>query len=524
MNSLLNVSASPHARSEHDTFHEMYNVILALIPVTVFGIWHFGLHSLIVVCMSIISAMGTEFVFNNITHRPNTLRDGSAIVTGLLLALVLPPTVPLFIPFIGSLFAILFVKCFFGGLGQNFMNPALAGRAFLLISFGTLMTKYSVDGTSSATPLAAFNGGSSVSVMKMFLGFVDGHIGISVICLLIGGAYLLFTGTITWQIPVSTLVSFVILMAVFGGHGFSVNYLLTEVCGGGIVLGAFFMATDPVTSPMAPLGQILYGCMVGLLSMMFRCYSNMADGTTYAIIIANLLVPSLDRLIIPEPFGIGKKELLVEGIQEKKHGISVPKSALVLMIIAIATGGALALVNAVTAPKIAENALAANLASYQTVLPDAAEFEYDDNITSLFEELQANGNYKDGAFGKIVINEVVVGKDASGNSVGQAISVSTMEGFEGEIKLTVGILNDGTVNEIAFTELAETAGMGMRVDEPGWKAQFAGKNVESFKLLKGGGASADDEIDSVSGASTTSGAVVNAVNAAIDLFAESNAA
>lgn len=510
----LNVSSNPHARTDHDTLHEMMYVVLALIPATVFGVVHFGLHTLLITLASIIAACATEYIFDMITHRGNSLWDGSAVVTGLLLALVLPPTVPLFIPILGSIFAILVVKCFFGGLGQNFMNPALGARAFLLISFGSLMTNYSVDGVSSATPLAVLNGGSSVNSFKMFLGFVDGHIGISVICLLLGGIFLILTGTITWHIPVASLVSFLVLMGIFGGHGFSPAYLWTELVGGGIVLGAFFMATDPVTSPMTHEGQLLFGCFVGFLSMVFRVFSNMADGTTYAIIIANLLVPAIDMLVVPQPFGLGVKGEAAEA----KKGFSFPKSAITLSLITLVAGVALAGVNALTAGKIAENQMAANLASFAEVLPDAQDFGYDDAITASIEDLDTGNYYADGAYGKVKINEAVVGSDASGQPVGYAISVSTMDGFEGEVTLTVGIANDGTAKGISFTTINETPGMGMVCDTDAWKGQFADRAVESFTLLKGGGASADNEINSVTGASTTSGAVVNAVNAALDFY------
>jgi len=517
MNPRLNISSNPHARTGHDTFHEMYNVILALIPAAVFGIAHFGIHSLFIICAGILGAMSAEYVFDMIAGRGNTLKDGSAVVTGLLLALVCPPTVPLYIPVVGSVFAILFVKCFFGGLGQNFMNPALAGRAFLLISFGAQMTNYSVDGTSSATPLAVIEGGKAFSATKMFLGFADGHIGVSVAALLAGGIFLLICGTITWQIPVAIIVSFVVSMGIFGGHGFDPQYLWAQVCGGGLVLGAFFMATDPVTSPVTNWGQLLFGLLVGILCMIFRVYSNMDDGTSYAIIIANLLVPMIDRVIIPAPFGLGRKVDRV--IDDNMNGkFNIPKSAVILAVITLIAGAALAGVNALTASKIAENQLAANLAAYEAVLPDAVEFAYNDDINALLDSAQPDGIYGGGSYGRVFINEVVEGKDSAGNVTGHALSVTSMEGYDGEITLTVGILEDGTITGIAFTTINETAGMGMLADTPDWRAQFADKQVDSFILLKGGGASADSEIDSVSGASTTSGAVVNAVNAALDFY------
>ncbi|MBQ4187864.1 MAG: RnfABCDGE type electron transport complex subunit D [Firmicutes bacterium] len=514
----FNLTSSPHLRSAHTVSSEMLNVIIALLPATVFAVFHFGLHSLLVILMSIVSACLTEFVFDYVAKKPNTLFDGSAIVTGLLLALCLPPSVPLYIPYVGSLFAILFAKCMFGGLGKNFMNPALAGRAFLLISFGKVMTDYSTDALSGATPLAILNEGRTVNIGDMFLGNVSGHIGVSVMLLTIGGIYLIYKGTIKWLIPVSTLGSFVILMAIFGTEGFDIKYLLAQLCGGGIVLGAFFMATDPVTSPMAKASQIIYGCFIGFLSMIFRTKSGMADATSYAIIVANMFVPLLDKYVIQHPFGVGKagQTLPAEG-EEQKKGFSIPASAALLAAITLIAGVALAGANALTVDKIAENQLNKKLESYSSVIPDAESFGYDDDVTAAIEKL--NGEvYGGGSYGKAYINEAVVGKNASGETIGYAISATSMDGFDGEITLSVGFDADGTVRGIEFTVINETAGMGMLAAEESWKSQFAGVKTDAFILNKSGGSTADNEIDSVSGASRTSGAVVNAVNAAIDFY------
>ena len=513
------VSSSPHLRNPLTTGGVMMNVIIGLIPATVFGIWHFGLHAAFVILASIIAAMLTEFVFDYIAKRPNTLWDGSAIVTGLLLALCLPSQCPLYVPVAGSIFGILIAKCFFGGLGQNFMNPALAGRAFLLISFGKVMTDYSYDAVSGVTPLASLNEGEVVNIGKMFIGLVTGHIGISVVCILIGGIWLLATDTISWEIPVASTLSFWLFLIILSGRGFDPMYLAAEFCGGGFVLGAFFMATDPVTNPMTWTGQLIFGCLYGFLSAIFRVYGGMADTTTFAIIISNMATPLIDRMPVPQPFGIGRKgRSVIPSIEEinapKKKGI--PKSAIILMAITLVAGGGLACVNMMTADTIAENEKQAALAAYEAVLPDSENIVSDDALTEAISEFA--GGYGDGAFGRVMLNEIVVGQDASGNVNGYAISTSSMEGYDGEIRLSVGFKPDGTINGISFTTLTETAGMGMLVDEESWKAQFAGKNVEAFKLNKSGGSTADEQIDSVSGASTTSGAVVNAVNAAIDFF------
>lgn len=519
--SMLNVSSSPHLRSPHNTSREMYNVILALIPATVFGVFHFGLHALLVILMSVVTACGTEYVFDYISKRPNSLWDLSAVVTGLLLALCLPPSVPLYIPFAGSLFAILFTKCFFGGLGQNFMNPALAGRVFLLISFGTAMIDYSYDGVSGATPLATLNEGGTVSVLKMFLGFASGHIGVSVAALCVGAAYLIYTDTIKWKVPAATLVVFVIIMGIAGPGHFAPLYIGAELAGGGLILGAFFMATDPVTSPMTGLGQLIYGGLIGGLAALFRLKSGMADGMSYAIITANLIVPLLDKYIIEEPWGVGKPGQVLPSEEEmanKKPGIAIPRSALVLCLITAIAGVALGGVYSLTKDTIEANQMAANLAAYQAVVPGAENFAYDEAISASLEEAMAGDYYADGAYGKTRVNEVVAGTDASGNIVGYGLSVTSMEGFDGEITLALGIAADGTVNGISFTVINETAGMGMKADEPEWKAQFEGVKVDSFTLNKSGGSTADNEIDSVSGASITSGAVVNAVNTGLDFY------
>ncbi len=546
MSKLFNVSSSPHFRSEHTVGKEMWNVVLALMPATFFGVYHFGLHALLVILTSVVSATFFEFLYDYIAHKPNTLWDGSAIVTGLLLALCLSPKVPLFIPFIGSMFAIIIAKNFFGGLGKNFMNPALAGRVFLIISFGKLMTDYAVDGMSSATPLATLNGGGTVDMMKMFLGFATGHIGVSILCLLIGGIFLLATGTITWQIPVSSAAVFAIMMLAFGPAGFDLKYLVVQLVGGGFILGIFFMATDPVSSPMTNEGQLIFGALVGFLAALFRLKSSMTDGMSYAIIIANLFTPIIDKYVVVHPWGVGKPVVSAEAkaqakaraeeqkkaekealaaekaeaakakAGETKKGFTFPVSAAILCCITLIAGAALAGVNMMTADTIKANQEAAALAAYEAVQPQADHIGYDDALSAAVEAL--GGEVYGTSYGRVYINEGCVGLDASGNIVGYAFNVSSMDGYDGEIALSIGFDTEGTLLGISFTTINETAGMGMLADTDAWKAQFSNVKVDSFTLIKAGGSTADDEIDSVSGASTTSGAVVNAVNAAIDFY------
>ena len=215
------------------------------------------------------------------------------MLTGLLLALNLPYTLPIWQAVLGSVFAIVIVKMLFGGLGQNFMNPALGARCFLLVSFASTMTSFTYDGVTGATPLALMRNGESVDTMKMFLGTTAGTIGeTSVIALLIGAVFLILMGVIDLRIPGSYLITFVVFLLIFSGKGFDVNYIAAQLCGGGLMLGAFFMATDYVTSPMTGL---------------FRLFGATAEGVSFAIILGNLLVPIIEKHTIPKAFGVKKE-------------------------------------------------------------------------------------------------------------------------------------------------------------------------------------------------------------------------
>ncbi|MBQ6386407.1 MAG: RnfABCDGE type electron transport complex subunit D [Lachnospiraceae bacterium] len=511
--SMYNVSSSPHVRSKLSTGRVMYDVILSLLPATVIGCWHFGMKAVIVVLASVITAVASEAVFDKIRGQALTVKDGSAVVTGLLLALCLSPEVPLYIPILGALFAIIIVKCLFGGLGKNFMNPALAARCFLLISFSGTMTRYvPADAVSTATPLVDLAEGKAVNMTQLFMGFTPGVIGCSILGLLIGGLYLWVTGGITWEIPVAALGSFSIFVILFGGQGPDPMFLAAHLCGGGIMMGALFMATDPVTSPVTRPGQLLYGACVGIFSGLFRIFGSSADSVSYAIILSNLFTPMIDQFIVPKPYAYQKSGSGEEGFFSMK----LMKPALILCAITFVAGVALSGVFDLTREAIEAQELAAQMASYQEVLPDAQEFEPSADGQAVIDSLEGGVYGTD--FGRVHINGAYEGKDASGNVTGYVVSVTTSDGYDGDVTLSAGISADGTLQGISFTELNETAGMGMRADEPEFKDQFSGVNVEKFTLNKAGGSTADDEIDSISGASVTSGAVVNAVNAAIDFF------
>ncbi len=509
MTKLLNVSSSPHVRSERTTQKIMFQVILALMPVTVLGILNYGMGAISVIVSSVVSAVAAEGIFNVFTKRPQTIKDGSAALTGLMLALILPPELPLYIPILGSIFAILVVKSLFGGLGHNFMNPALAARCFLLISFGALVTVYKVDGVATATPLASLAAGESVNIMDMFWGSASGVIGSSAFGVLLGGALLLGFQVITYEIPLTIILSFTLFLGIFGGHGFDPYYLLVHLMGGGILLGAFFMATDYVTSPVTSQGQLVFGTVIGVLMGLFHVFGTTPDSGSYAIIIANMLVPLIDEYMVPVAYGHRK--------QKEEEGFTIPRPALVLCVITLISGAALSGVYEMTKDAIEAQKLAEEAESYRTVCPDAKEFVMEEKTDALVASL--DGEVYGTDFGNVWINKVIVGKNAVGETAGYVISVTTGDGFDGDIVMSVGINTEGTVTGLEFTEINETAGMGMLCTESKFKDQFQGNTVDRFVLNKAGGSTQPNEIDSVSGASVSSGAVVNAVNAALDFFA-----
>lgn len=306
---MLNVSSSPHVRDNSSTRRIMLDVCIALLPACIFGIVNFGMRALAVLVVSVITCVVSEYLFEHFMHRPITVGDLSAVVTGLLLGMNMPHTIPLWIVMLGSVFAIIVVKQLFGGLGQNFMNPALAARCFLLISFAGRMTSFTYDGVTGATPLALLKSGESVNVLSMFLGTTAGVIGeTSTVAILVGALYLIIRKVITPLIPMVYLAVFSVFILLFGGHGFDMTYLAAELCGGGLMLGAFFMATDYVTSPVNTVGRIVYGSILGILTGLFRIFGNSAEGVSYAIIFSNILVPLIEKLTVPRAFGVVREK------------------------------------------------------------------------------------------------------------------------------------------------------------------------------------------------------------------------
>lgn len=301
----------------------MLEVFIALIPASAWGVYVFGLRALAHLLISIIACVGFEFLFEFALKRPITVSDCSAAVTGILIGMNLPVAAPLWVPVMGSLFAIILVKQLFGGIGKNFLNPALAARVFLFLSFPSAMSQYtaaynriplftsSADITASATVLAEIKGGTapSASILDLFIGRVGGSIGeVSALLLLVGALYLLLRGIIQWQIPVSYIAVTAILFAIFPRvEGSILNAVLYEILSGGLIIGAFFMATDYVTSPITKNGRLIFGAGCGLLTFFFRYFGANAEGVSFAILIMNCLVYYIDRLTRPRIFGTSRR-------------------------------------------------------------------------------------------------------------------------------------------------------------------------------------------------------------------------
>ena len=313
----LSVSCSPHIRSNDSTRRIMRDVCLALLPALVFGVAHFGIRALLVTAVSVAAALAAELLCNRFIFKGDRTLDGSAMVTGLLLAMTLPATVPYWMAALGSVFAIVVVKAMCGGLGQNVFNPALAARALLVLLFPAAMVRYpgvkgffgGMDAVTAATPLhhMVMPGLPDESLLDVFLGNMPGCIGeVSALALLLGGAYLVYRKVISLRIPTAYLGTVAVLTLVFSKTENPLVWMLYSLLSGGVMLGAIFMATDYASSPVTPKGQILYGIGCGALTVLFRCFGLFPEGVTYAILIMNAAAWLVDRYTAPVVFGTKK--------------------------------------------------------------------------------------------------------------------------------------------------------------------------------------------------------------------------
>lgn len=314
----LKVSSSPHIRNEDSTRQIMLDVVIALLPALAVAVFVFGARSLIMTVISVLGCVFFEWLYNKLLKKPMTITDGSAVVTGMLLAYTLPVTAPYWVVLIGDFFAIIIVKCLYGGIGQNFINPALGGRAFLMASWPVAMTTWckvqtslplfgTPDIVSSATPLTFLKEGTlpAESLQNAALGMVGGSMGeVSALALLIGGAYLLYRRVITWHIPVSFIGTVAVITFLFPKGDLSgFTFMSYELVCGGLMLGAIFMATDYATSPVTKKGQIIYGVGCGLLTILIRYFGSYPEGVSYAILLMNACCFLIEKISRPKKYG-----------------------------------------------------------------------------------------------------------------------------------------------------------------------------------------------------------------------------
>ena len=321
----LIATSNPHIRAHETTRSIMLDVIIAMLPALVWGVINWGINVLLLTVVSVVGCMFWEWLYRKVMKKPQSVGDLSCVVTGMLLAFVCPPSIPWWMLIIGDFFAIVVVKQLFGGIGKNFVNPALAGRAFLVGSYAGAMTSWAVPGSvaifntadvvTAATPMAFLKTGdiaaltADVSVMDMFLGKIGGSMGeVSALCLLIGGVYLIIRKVISWHIPVAYIATVAVLSFLFPKAGTGFEWMMYSVFGGGLFLGAFFMATDYATSPVTKKGQLIYAIGCGLFTVLIRYFGSYNEGVCYSIMVMNLLVALIDKYTKPTRFGVVKSD------------------------------------------------------------------------------------------------------------------------------------------------------------------------------------------------------------------------
>jgi len=328
---VLDVAYQPQVRAKTDTKRIMLDVIIGLLPAVVVAVIQFGWYPLVVIASSIVSCVFFEWLYRKLMKKDCTIGDLSAVVTGLLLALTLPPSAPWWLPVIGAAFAIVVVKQLYGGIGKNFLNPALAGRAFLLASYALLMGIWnvprslagSVDAVTMATPLSYLYSGAAMPEYygygNLLIGSRAGCIGeLSSLAIIVGGLYLIIRKVISWRIPVSTLGTVAVLTLIFGHEGYgNFDWMVYKLLSGGLLLGAFFMATDYATSPVTLNGQLLYGCGIGALTVLIRYFGGFPEGISYAILIMNLCAWAIDKGFRRHQFGVSKEDIASEKAAKK---------------------------------------------------------------------------------------------------------------------------------------------------------------------------------------------------------------
>ena len=328
---IIKVTSNPIVRTPRDTSKIMLDVIIALVPALGVGAYLFGMNVAILLVVNVAACVVFEWAYRKLMKKNTSVGDLSAVVTGVLITCVMPSAAPWWVGLIGSFFAIIVVKQLYGGIGKNFLNPALAARAFMSAAYAAYMTTWAVpstlrsvvDATTMATPLSYLNNGEALpeyfNYLNMFLGGIPGSIGeVSALALLIGGAYLLIRKVITWRIPVTFIGTVAVLTLVFGHEGYgNVEWMLYNVLSGGLILGAFFMATDYSTSPVNLKGQLLYGVGCGAVTVLIRYFGSYPEGVSYAILVMNCCTWAIDKGFRPRQFGMTKEDIKARKAAEK---------------------------------------------------------------------------------------------------------------------------------------------------------------------------------------------------------------
>ncbi len=495
---LLSVSSSPHIRTNDDTPIIMLDVIIALMPALIAAVYFFGYRAMVITIITIASSLAFEHLWAVAFKKPTTIYDLSAIVSGMLLAFNLPVTVPLWLPVVGSFFMIIIVKMCFGGLGKNLANPAITARVVLLLAFPTIMTAWTNIGTtlnlfsnpdiiSSATPLALIKGGVSAgttlpSYLNMFLGGVGGCIGeTSVLALLIGAGYLFYRKIITWRIPLTFIASLGVFTYIFGGATPFMGNFMYHILAGGLMLGAFYMATDYSTSPVTPMGQIYYGIGCGVIASIIRLWGGYPEGVSFAILIMNVATPLIEKMTPPRRFG-----------SQMKKFSEYLKLVVILLAIPLIVALALNAVNFFAKDKANQNPQSQ---TGENTISDANQ-----NGTQV--SLIPSGNT---SVVKIIEQTLANGEKA------YLVSCKP-KGYNDAISMTVELNSTLNVTSVKITSINDTPGLGARANEPSFLNQFTGKGagVSVTKDTPNG-----NQIQAISGATITSRALAKGVNDAI---------
>ncbi len=510
------VSPAPHRHSGVTTNVIMRDVLIALVPALIASVIFFGPRALLVVAVTTASAILFEYAYRRLMHLEQTVGDLSAAVTGVLLAFNLPVSVPLWIPIIGSFVAIVIVKQLFGGIGKNFANPAITARIVLMVSFAVHMTDWtepfaylssSTDAVATATPLAVLASGEGTmpSILNLFLGNCGGCLGeTSALALLIGGIYLVARKVIHPSTPIAYLAT-VAVLSIFGG----VENMAINLFGGGLMIGAIFMATDYTTSPTTVKGKVVFGIGCGLITMLIRSFGSYPEGVSFSILLMNLLVPYIDRFTAPHPFGLEKEKKKKEKTEEEKPAVESGKEPIrpmrdilrptaVICAVVIVLAGALAVTYQITYVPEEEGLTDEIVAELNEILPEATDWEELDWTPEVEDE------------------DTEITLSAQSDS-GLAFQIVT-DSYGGDLTMLVVISSDGTIAGVSVTDSDDTPGLGSKAADSDFLDQYIGKSgtVEVQKNQ----ATDDNDIVAVAGATISSKAVTAGVNAALDAFAQ----